>query len=90
VSLARLNIRWQPPDAARQTLAPVYSRFTEGFETPELRAAQAGRESLHPTAPGSATEPPSGHKQGPTQWRFWMARTTRPPGDVGYTKRRTA
>jgi predicted ATPase len=28
-------------DEARRLLAPVYDRFTEGFETPALRAARA-------------------------------------------------
>jgi predicted ATPase len=28
-------------DEARQLLAPVYDRFTEGFETPDLRSAKA-------------------------------------------------
>jgi predicted ATPase len=41
VSLARL---WQAqgrPQAAHALLAPVYAWFGEGFETPDLQAAQA-------------------------------------------------
>jgi predicted ATPase/DNA-binding winged helix-turn-helix (wHTH) protein len=41
LSFARLRIRQDRPDDARQLLAPVYNRFTEGFETPDLRAASA-------------------------------------------------
>jgi len=33
MSLARLRVRQDRPDEARQGLAPVYDRFTEGFET---------------------------------------------------------
>ncbi|HEY5828680.1 MAG: hypothetical protein ACAH24_16450 [Hyphomicrobiaceae bacterium] len=28
------------PDEVRQVLAPVYDRFTQGFDTPFLRAAR--------------------------------------------------
>jgi len=28
------------PEAARELLAPVYGRFTEGFDTTDLRAAK--------------------------------------------------
>jgi predicted ATPase len=28
-------------DEVRQLLAPIYDRFTEGFDTPALRAAKA-------------------------------------------------
>ena len=41
VSLARLRISQHRHDEARQLLAPVYDRFTEGFDTPTLRAARA-------------------------------------------------
>jgi predicted ATPase len=37
--LARLRLQQKRPDDARQILAPVYGRFVEGFETPDLRAA---------------------------------------------------
>ena len=41
LSLARLSIRQDRQRAARAILAPVYDRFTEGFETADLRAAKA-------------------------------------------------
>jgi hypothetical protein len=34
-------------NAARQVLAPVYDRFTEGFATPDLRAAKALLDELN-------------------------------------------
>jgi predicted ATPase len=37
--LARLRLQQKRPDDARQILAPVYGRFVEGFDTPDLRAA---------------------------------------------------
>lgn len=40
-SLARLRLNQGRAGEARQLLAPVYDRFTEGFETPDLRAAKA-------------------------------------------------
>jgi predicted ATPase/DNA-binding winged helix-turn-helix (wHTH) protein len=40
-TLARLLSGEGYHDRARETLAPVYERFTEGFETPDLRVAQA-------------------------------------------------
>jgi predicted ATPase len=40
VSLARLRLRQGRSDEIRQLLAPVYDRFTEGFDTPVLRAAR--------------------------------------------------
>jgi predicted ATPase len=39
ISLARLRMRQGRADEVRQVLAPVYDRFTEGFDTPILRAA---------------------------------------------------
>ncbi len=47
ISLARLRMRHDRPDDARQFLAPVYDRFTEGFETADLRAAKALLDDLH-------------------------------------------
>jgi predicted ATPase len=47
ISLARLRMRQDRPDDARQFLAPVYDRFTEGFETADLRAAKALLDDLH-------------------------------------------
>jgi len=40
VSLARLRMTQGRPDEVRQVLAPVYDRFTQGFDTPFLRAAR--------------------------------------------------
>jgi predicted ATPase/DNA-binding winged helix-turn-helix (wHTH) protein len=40
LSLGRLRVRQNRPDDARAVLAPVYDRFTEGFETADLRAAR--------------------------------------------------
>jgi predicted ATPase/DNA-binding winged helix-turn-helix (wHTH) protein len=44
-SLAGLKARQGRHDEARQILAPVYDRFTEGFETTDLRSARAMLES---------------------------------------------
>jgi predicted ATPase len=41
LSLARLRMTQGRPDEARQLLAPVHDRFTEGFDTPALRASRA-------------------------------------------------
>jgi predicted ATPase len=41
LSLARLRVSQHRRNEARQILAPVYDRFTEGFETTDLRAARA-------------------------------------------------
>jgi predicted ATPase len=41
LSLARLRVTQGRHNEARQTLAPVYDRFTEGFATSDLRAAKA-------------------------------------------------
>lgn len=46
LSLARLRVTQGRPDAARQLLAPVYERFTEGFGTADLRAARAMLDTL--------------------------------------------
>jgi predicted ATPase len=46
LSFARLRVSQVRQDDARQLLAPVYSRFTEGFETPDLRSASAMLQSL--------------------------------------------
>jgi predicted ATPase len=40
-SLSRLWQQQGRPDAARHLLTEVYGWFTEGFETPDLKAAQA-------------------------------------------------
>jgi len=40
VSLARLRITQGRHDEVRELLVPVYDRFTEGFDTPLLRAAR--------------------------------------------------
>jgi predicted ATPase/DNA-binding winged helix-turn-helix (wHTH) protein len=47
ISLARLRMRQDRPDDARRFLAPVYDRFTEGFDTADLRAAKALLDDLH-------------------------------------------
>jgi predicted ATPase len=48
LSLAHLRMRQNRKADARQVLAPVYDRFTEGFETADLSAARARLESLPP------------------------------------------
>src|SRR3984893_16044712 len=45
-SLARLKVQQGQRGEVRQILGPVYDRFTEGFETTDLRAARALLESL--------------------------------------------
>ncbi len=45
-SLARLLRRIGRRDEARATLAPVFTQFTEGFETGDLREAKALLEEL--------------------------------------------
>jgi predicted ATPase/DNA-binding winged helix-turn-helix (wHTH) protein len=45
MSLARLRVRQDRHNDARQVLSPVYDRFTEGFETADLRCARAILES---------------------------------------------
>lgn len=45
-SLARLRANRGRTDEARQVLAPVYDRFTEGFETADVRAAKAMLDAL--------------------------------------------
>ena len=49
-SLAGLRVRQSRHDEARQILAPVYNRFTEGFETTDLHSARTMLDSLpsHP------------------------------------------
>ena len=46
LSLARLRIGQDRPADARGLLAPVYSKFTEGFETADLRSARALLQAL--------------------------------------------
>jgi predicted ATPase len=48
LSLAGLRLKQHRPDEARQILAPVYGRFTEGFETPDMRSAKAALEAMSP------------------------------------------
>jgi non-specific serine/threonine protein kinase len=45
-SLARLRVTQDRGGEARQVLAPVYDRFTEGFATPDLLAAKAFLDGL--------------------------------------------
>jgi predicted ATPase len=40
-SLARLRAEAGERERARDLLAPVYGRFAEGFDTPDLREAKA-------------------------------------------------
>jgi predicted ATPase len=46
MSLARLRVRQGRHDEAWQILAPVYDRFTEGFEMTDLSCARRMLESL--------------------------------------------
>jgi predicted ATPase len=46
VSLARLRMGQDRPREAREALAPVYGKFTEGFATLDLRSARAILQSL--------------------------------------------
>jgi predicted ATPase/DNA-binding winged helix-turn-helix (wHTH) protein len=46
LSLARWRIRQDRQEIARQILVPVYDRFTEGFETADLKQAKALLEQL--------------------------------------------
>jgi predicted ATPase/DNA-binding winged helix-turn-helix (wHTH) protein len=46
LSFARLRVGQGRQSEARQLLEPVYNRFTEGFETPDLRSASAMQQSL--------------------------------------------
>jgi predicted ATPase len=48
-SLARLWRDQNRPKAAREILAPVYNRFTEGFETTDLKAARLLLDGLRPS-----------------------------------------
>ncbi len=48
-SLARLYRDQNRTKAARETLAPVYDRFTEGFETADLKAAKLLLDGLRPS-----------------------------------------
>jgi predicted ATPase len=48
LSLARMRTAQGRHDETRQLLAPVYDRFTEGFSTPDLRAARTLLEGLSP------------------------------------------
>jgi predicted ATPase len=47
-SLARLRMAQDRKQDARQILAPLYDRFTEGFDTADLRAARALLDLLPP------------------------------------------
>jgi predicted ATPase len=51
--LARLWQKQKYPNDAQKILAPVYGRFIEGFETPDLRAAKLLLDSLEQTGPSS-------------------------------------
>jgi hypothetical protein len=51
--LARLWRSQGKPQQARELLAPVYSWFTEGFDTLDLKEAKALLYDLHDWQPGS-------------------------------------
>ena len=46
LGLAHLHIAQSRPDDARQILGPVYDRFTEGFDTADLKAARSALSTL--------------------------------------------
>jgi predicted ATPase/DNA-binding winged helix-turn-helix (wHTH) protein len=46
LSFARLRVSQDRADEARQILAPIYARFTEGFETADLRDGKALLDTL--------------------------------------------
>jgi predicted ATPase len=46
ISVARLRVRQNRPEHARNTLAPVYQRFKEGFGSVDLRSAEAMLKTL--------------------------------------------
>jgi predicted ATPase len=46
VSVAYLKVKQCRSDNARQILEPVYARFTESFQTPDLRLARSMLETL--------------------------------------------
>jgi predicted ATPase/DNA-binding winged helix-turn-helix (wHTH) protein len=53
LGLARLRVRQGRRDDVRPILAPVYDKFTEGFETADMRAARAMLESVPPRRIGA-------------------------------------
>jgi predicted ATPase len=57
LSIARLRLKQDRPEDARATLALVYGRFTEGFETADLRSSRAMPESLAITAKRTSRSP---------------------------------
>ena len=57
-SLARLWRRWARGDEAREFLAQVYDRFTEGFATADLKAAEALLDGLSQLAKPSSKMAP--------------------------------
>jgi hypothetical protein len=58
LSLARSRVKQDRPDEARNTLAPVYQRFTEGFKTPDLRSSWALLEALATSSGRARTAKP--------------------------------
>ncbi len=56
-SLARIQVERGELRKAHDLLAPVYDRFTEGFDTPDLREAQALLQELASAPLGSRTRP---------------------------------
>ena len=57
-SLARLWQRDGKRDEAREVLAPVYSWFSEGFDTPDLRDGKALLDELPPGREAARVAPP--------------------------------
>ena len=53
LGLARLRVRQGRGNDVRPILAPVYDKFTEGFETADMRAARAMLESAPPRRIGT-------------------------------------
>jgi predicted ATPase len=45
-SLSRYLAARRQPDSARRLLAPLYGRFTEGFDTPDLKQTRAVLEEI--------------------------------------------
>ena len=74
LSLARLRVAQGRGGEARQLLAQIYDRFTEGFETPDLRAAKAfldelpGRHALSRIGSASARVTTPGERLLEDEW----------------------
>jgi tetratricopeptide (TPR) repeat protein len=69
MSLARLRRKQDRQDEAHGTLAAVYDRFTEGFETSDLRAARRVLDELEQLAPAASARATSIPKHPPLSLR---------------------